>query len=131
MRKRGFSLVELMLVVAILGILASVVVLNLGKQHHTAMVGAAKADMSGLKQAIVQYKVDHGVYPTDLNVLYEGPDPYLDNPPPLDPWGFEYELQVVDGRIVILSYGADGAPGGEGDEADLDSRELLQRQRRS
>ena len=127
---RGFTLVELMLVVAILGLLATVVALSVDRNQDDAMRRLVVADMSTLKQALSSYKLDHGTYPQDLNALYEGTDPYLENPPPLDPWGFEYLLEQVDGRVVLVSYGADGAPGGEGIEADLDSRQLLRRQAR-
>ena len=132
-RRQGFTLVELMVVVAIIGMLAAVVTVNVMGQSHKASVGRVKADMATIKQAMNMFKTDCGRYPQQLNELWErpananrwGPEPYLDEYPPKDAWGNDYVYNYGSGRdFEIISYGADGAPGGTEENADLSSKTI-------
>jgi general secretion pathway protein G len=130
----GFTLIELMVVIVILGLLATVVALTVLPQQDKAMVGKAKADVALLEQAMEMYKLNNLTYPTSGDGLqalltppssltqpgrYQ-PDGYIKKLPN-DPWGKPY-LYANPGRrgpIDIYSLGADGAEGGEGDNADI------------
>ncbi len=125
--RAGFSLAELMVVIVIIGLLATAVVPKLMDRLGEANWGKAKSDISGINQALTQYAVNNGGYPDSLEALIT-PDSnnkrYLDlKAVPKDPWGNEYMYEPPmggeDPRIICL--GADGAPGGEGDNADRDS----------
>ncbi len=119
-------------------LLASVAFLSFGTQVDKARVTATKAELSFLHGAVHMYKLDTGQYPSEeggLLELVEAPEdivghrgPYLDQATvPLDAWGneFIYILDPDDGKpFVIISYGADGEEGGEGDSADLWSTDL-------
>ena len=130
----GFTLVELMVVVVILGLLATVVMINVLPSQDRAMREKAKADISILEQALDTYRLENLAYPTTeqgLRALVEPPaglsrpDPYRHGgyirPPPEDPWGnpYQYANPGRQGRYDVYSFGADGAPGGEGDGADI------------
>jgi general secretion pathway protein G len=132
-RRQGFTLVELMVVVAIIGMLAAVVTVNVMSQGTKARVERVKADMSSIKNAMNLFKVDVGRYPQQLSELWErpanankwGPDPYLQETPPKDPWGNDYVYNYTSGRdFEIISYGADGAPGGTEENSDLSSKTI-------
>lgn len=133
-RKAGFSLLELMVVLVIIGLLATIVVINVLPSQDRAMVEKARADIATLDQAIELYRVEMLVYPsTDqgLEALVEAPaDPRLAaryreggyiRRLPNDPWGNSYlYLQPGEhGQYDIYSLGADGRPGGEGQDADI------------
>jgi general secretion pathway protein G len=134
MRKnRAFTLIELMVVILILAILAALVVPNVLNKTGAAKVGKAKADLAMLRDAIDLFRVDCDRYPTTqegLDALRNQPSgatgwhgPYLNKDLGTDPWNNPYVYQTPgpnghDGYIVE-SYGADGAPGGEGDNADI------------
>lgn len=136
---RGFTLIEIMVVIAILGIMAAVVVPKLVGHTDTAKVSAAKQDISNIKQALILYKLDNGRYPTTeqgLQALVTRPtsgpaakgwkiDGYLEKIPN-DPWGnpYQYLNPGVHGEYDVFSYGADGQPGGEGPNADIGSWDL-------
>ncbi len=130
----GFTLIELMVVIVILGLLATIVALTVLPQQDKAMVGKAKADVALLEQAVEMYKLNNLTYPTSgdgLQALVTPPSS-LTQPGryqpggyikklPNDPWGKPY-LYANPGRrgaIDIYSLGADGAEGGEGDNADV------------
>ncbi len=132
-RQRGFSLIEIMVVVVIMGILAALVVPNLLDRPDQARVVAARQDISSLMQALKLYRLDNGRYPTNeqgLRALSERPTTgnvnnwrsYLDRLPN-DPWGapYQYLNPGVKGEIDVFSLGADGQPGGEGTDADIGS----------
>lgn len=130
--QRGFSLIEIMVVVVILGILASIVVPKIISRPDEARVVKAKQDILTVQNALDLYKLDNGIYPsTDqgLQALVEKPT----TPPiprdwkkylkslPTDPWGREYLYlnPGQHGEIDIFTYGAEGQPGGTGINAEI------------
>ena len=132
-RKRaGFTLVELMVVIVIIGLLATVVAINVLPSQDKAMVGKARADISVLEQAIETYRLDNLVFPDDLQALVSAPAG-LARPEryrqggyvrrlPEDPWGNPYQYRrpsAHGGQFDVYSLGADGREGGEGNDADL------------
>ncbi|MBT8426890.1 MAG: type II secretion system major pseudopilin GspG [Erythrobacter sp.] len=138
-RKNGFTLVELMVVIVIIGLLGTVVVINVLPSLDRANVTKAQTDISTLEQALEMYRLDNMAYPSAADGLEA-----LVNPPaglaqsaryrqggyiktlPNDPWGrpYQYSMPGRDGSAYeIVSLGADGAPGGEGDAADISSND--------
>lgn len=138
-RSRGFTLIEIMVVVVIMGILAALVVPKLMGRTDDARIIAAKQDIASLMQALKLYKLDNQRYPTTeqgLQALVQkpstGPTPpnwktggYLDKLPK-DPWGnpYQYLSPGVKGEVDVFSLGADGQPGGSGVDADIGSWDL-------
>jgi general secretion pathway protein G len=132
MKKSGFTLIEVLVVVAILGILAALIVPRLMERPDEAKRVAAKADVNALVGALKIYRLDNGFYPsTDqgLAALVQKPTTnpapgnwkqYLDRLPN-DPWGTSYQYlnPGVRGEIDVFSLGADHARGGEGNAADI------------
>jgi general secretion pathway protein G len=115
----GFSLVELMVVIVIIGLLATIVIINVMPAADRAARTKARADIAAIEQALDIYKLDHLAYPSadeGLQVLVGGR--YIRRLPN-DPWGHPYRYSVSDGRPQILSWGADGREGGSGDDADI------------
>ena len=140
-RARGFTLIEIMVVVTILGILAALIVPRVVGRTDDARVAAARQDISQLMQALKLYRLDNGRYPTSeqgLRALVEKPaiDPlptswkaggYLDaTSVRKDPWGNDYQYlnPGLHGEVDVLSFGRDGQPGGEGPDADIGSWSL-------
>ena len=133
---RGFTLLELMVVIVIIGVLAVLIAPSVLRRVGEAKVTAAKADLSTLMNQLKIYKLDNGRYPsTDqgLQALVARPTTgsipgnwksYLDKLPD-DPWHhpYQYANPGVHGEVDVFSYGADGQPGGEGDDADIGSWE--------
>jgi general secretion pathway protein G len=131
---RGFTLIEVMVVVAILGILAAIVIPRIMDRPDEARVIKAKQDIRAMESAFQLYRLDNFAYPTTdqgLEALVSkpsgSPEPknwkaggYLERLPK-DPWGNEYQFLSpgVRGQIDIFSYGADGSPEGEGVNADI------------
>ena len=133
-RQRGFTLIELMVVLAIIGVLAALIVPNVLGREDDARITAARTDVGNLMQALKLYKLDNQRFPTTeqgLNALILKPTtepvpgnwkPYLDKLPS-DPWGrpYQYLSPGLKGEVDVLSFGADGQAGGEGNNADLGS----------
>ncbi|MGB3706570.1 type II secretion system major pseudopilin GspG [Castellaniella sp.] len=124
--ERGFSLIEIMVVVVIMGILAALVVPNVMDRPDQARTIAARQDVASIQQALKLYRLDHGRYPTveqGLDILAGGPagkSRYMDRVP-RDPWGapYQYLNPGVRGEVDVFSLGADGKPGGEGVDAEI------------
>ncbi|HID8536125.1 TPA: type II secretion system major pseudopilin GspG [Stenotrophomonas maltophilia] len=135
-RQQGFSLIEIMVVVVIIGILAALIVPRLMDRPDQARVVAARQDIAALMQALKLFKLDNGRYPSaeqGLQVLVKPPQgsgampitPYLDRLPN-DPWGHPYQYQIpgTHGDIDVFSLGADSKPGGDAGNADIGSWQL-------
>ena len=127
----GFTLLELLVVVAIIGLLAGYVAPRYFSQLGKSEAGVARAQIDALEKALDQYRLDTGRYPTTeqgLNALVVKPanepkwnGPYLRKGLPADPWGNAYLYKIPGQRneFDIVSYGKDGQPGGAGDAADI------------
>ncbi|EKT4098619.1 TPA: type II secretion system major pseudopilin GspG [Stenotrophomonas maltophilia] len=135
-RQQGFSLIEIMVVVVIIGILAALIVPRLMDRPDQARVVAARQDIAALMQALKLFKLDNGRYPSaeqGLQALVKPPQgggampvtPYLDRLPN-DPWGHPYQYQIpgTHGDIDVFSLGADSKPGGDAGNADIGSWQL-------
>ncbi|MBI3715707.1 MAG: type II secretion system major pseudopilin GspG [Betaproteobacteria bacterium] len=138
-RSKGFTLIEVMIVVVILAILAAIVVPKILDRPDQARTIAAKNDIAVLQTALKLYRLDNGFYPsTDqgLGALVVKPTTtplpmnwksggYIERMPN-DPWGhpYQYLSPGLKGEIDIFSFGADGLPGGEGNNADIGSWNL-------
>ena len=135
----GFTLVELMVVIVIIGLLATIVAINVIPATDTARVEKAKADIATIEQALEQYRLDNLTYPAGSDGLQAllSPPASLTQPQryrrggyvkklPDDPWGRAYVYTVPGrkGAFDISSLGADGQPGGEAENADIFSSEL-------
>jgi general secretion pathway protein G len=127
----GFTLLELLVVLVIIGLLASYVGPKYFAQIGKSEVTVARAQIDSLAKAVETFRLDVGRYPSaeeGLGALSTRPDnasgwngPYLKKAVPLDPWQrpFVYALTIPSGDFSIISYGKDGKPGGIGDNADL------------
>lgn len=138
-KARGFTLIEVMVVVVIMGILAALIVPKLMGRTDDARIMAAKQDIATLMQALKLYKLDNQRYPTTEQGLQAlvakptvGPSAngwktggYVDKLPK-DPWGnpYQYLSPGIKGELDIFSYGADGQAGGTGNDANIGSWDL-------
>jgi general secretion pathway protein G len=130
---RGFTLLELLVVMVIIGLLAGYVGPKFFGQIGKSEVKAARAQIDALTKSLDQYRIDVGRYPgteQGLGVLVARPadepkwaGPYLSKAVPKDPWGNDYQYRSPGehGEYDLLSFGRDGRPGGEGEDADLTS----------
>jgi general secretion pathway protein G len=137
--QRGFTLIEIMVVVVIMGILAALVVPKLMGRADDARITAARQDISTLMQALKLYRLDNQRYPTTeqgLQALIARPTSgpaangwksggYIDKLPK-DPWGGQYQYMSpgIKGEVDVFSFGADGQPGGSGNDTDIGSWDL-------
>ena len=120
--RSGFTLIEVLLVVVIIGILAAVVVPRLGGRTKEAQNSAAKSSIAAIGLALDVYEVDNGAYPASLQALItKGGEqnwrgPYLKKAEiPLDPWGHEFAYSLKENGYEVKSFGPDGADGGGDD----------------
>ncbi|MCK8517031.1 type II secretion system major pseudopilin GspG [Methylonatrum kenyense] len=138
--QRGFTLIEVMVVVVILGILVAFAVPNIMDNPERARITKAEHDIRAIENALEMYRMDNFRYPTTdqgLRALVERPS----SPPeprnwksggymrslPSDPWGGEYQYRAPDNqgeRVRVYTYGADGRPGGEGENAEISNLDL-------
>ncbi len=117
----GFTLVELMVVIAIIAILATIVGVNVFQNIDTAGAGAAQAQIKNFKTAVVAYRLKNKKMPTSLQELL----PFMDATEiPKDPWGNDYQFKADGSDFEIVCYGADGSPGGTDINADISSKNL-------
>jgi len=139
LNQKGFTLIEIMVVVVILGILAGIVVPKLLDRPEEARRTKAVAQIKSLEEALALYKLDNGFFPTTEQTLQalvtkpevgRIPNRYRDGgyikKVPLDPWGTEYVFLSpgIHGDYDLISYGSDGEPGGEGNNADINNWEI-------
>ena len=131
---RGFTLIELMVVLVIIGVLGALIVPNVLDRADDARATAARTDVTNLMQALKLYRLDNQRYPTaeqGLQALIAKPTggpqpinwkPYLEKLPN-DPWGrpYQYLNPGIKGEVDVMSFGADGQSGGEGKNADIGS----------
>ena len=140
--RKGFTLIELMIVIVIIGILATLLIPRIMERPEEARRVKAKMDIKAIESALKLYKIDTGVYPTTeqgIMALIKKPETapiparwreggYLDgNTVPMDPWNnpYSYVSPTPEGKdYEILSYGRDGTPGGTGKDADISSTDL-------
>ena len=130
----GFTLLELLVVVVIIGLLAGFVAPRYFGQVGKSELAVAKAQIDALEKALDQYRLDTGHYPSSelgLKALVDRPTsepkwagPYLRKAVPLDPWGkpYVYKAPGEKGDFDLASYGKDGQPGGSGEAADISNR---------
>jgi len=133
----GFTLIEILIVVVILGILGAVVVPNILSRPDTARVQAAQTDLRALSQTLEIYRLDNFQYPSSeqgLESLVDRPSGFPEpknwNPEgylkklPTDPWGSPYLYEKTGSSYSLISLGADGQEGGEGFDADIRLNDL-------
>jgi len=130
-KEEGFTLIELMVVIVIIGLLTTIVVINVMPAQDKAMIQKAKTDVALLEQAVERYRLDNLAYPDEITALID-PPAGLARPEryarggyvkrlPEDPWGqaYQYAAPGKHGPFDVYSLGADGREGGEGEDADI------------
>jgi general secretion pathway protein G len=136
-KQAGFTLIEIMVVVVILGVLGALIVPNIIGAPDEARVTAAQSDIQAISNALELYRLDNSIYPSTeqgLEALVEqptgfpeprnwGPEPYLKKTP-VDPWDEPYYYFSEDRNFEVYSYGADRKEGGEGVDKDISSNDL-------
>jgi len=121
--RAGFTLVELLVVVAIIGILGTIAVQNITGHIASTRITAAESGVQSLKEACTSYNLKHKKFPTSLDQLTEGDDPILDSDKYLyDPWDTKYEMETKKNRVIIKSAGPDGQMGTEDDITTTDKK---------
>lgn len=128
-KRAGFTLIEIMVVVLIVGLLLGTVGPNIWNALFSSQAKIAENQIRSFHAALDNYRLEMGMkFPDTLDALLE-PHPMTGDPfiktIPLDPWQGDYAYELdADGKPVITSYGADGAPGGEGKDADITSESI-------
>ena len=124
--QQGFTLIEILVVMAIIAMLAVMVAPNIFNQQAGAQRDAALSQISSLEAALDTYRLDVGEYPDSLAGLIENDSgraawngPYLRRDVPMDPWQNDYVYESNGREFSLISYGPDGEQGGEGDDADI------------
>ena len=131
LQQKGFTLVEIMIVLAILGTLMALFAPKLTGSLHKAKARQAKIQIAQITSALQNYYVDCGNYPNDLKHLREapsdcpnwGPEPYAQKPIK-DPWGREFGYSLESDNYVVVCKGKDGKTGGSGYDKDISSEDL-------
>ena len=120
LKQRGFTLLELLVVIVIIGLLAGYVAPRYFSQVGKSEIQVARAQIDAFDKALDQYRLDKRRYPTSEEGL-EAIRPYLRKELPADPWGrpYVYRTPGQKGEFEIVSYGRDGKAGGSGDDADI------------
>jgi len=125
-KKRGFSLIELMVVITIIAMLAGGVALYLFGALEEARAARAKSDITKFGSALAMYKLKSGKYPETLEDLTKPlkgmKKGFVEDAIPKDPWDNDYVYQRTDSGYELKSLGADGQEGGEGEDADIDNK---------
>lgn len=119
--RAGFSLAEIMVVILIIGLLAGYVAPKLLSKVDAAKVQSAKQQMATLKDQVVAYRMERSEWPDELEQLTEENErgqSYMDKIP-TDPWNNPYAMEIEGGDVTIWCYGADGQPGGTGEDSDF------------
>lgn len=137
-RRSAFTLIELLVVILILAILAALILPRVYGRVGDAKRAKAASDIAALSNALNNFRLDCDRFPTadeGLEALRQAPGdlrgwrgPYIEKPIPPDPWGneyvYDYPGSTGDDSFFLISYGSDGAPGGEGDASDVGNEEL-------
>ena len=119
---RGMTLIEIMVVLVILGLIASAVVIAVFPQLQKARVDRTTLDIGNIDSALKLYNARKGKFPDTATGLKALVDMEILDKMPKDAWGNDYVYTLENGRPVVTSYGADGTPGGEGPNADISNR---------
>ncbi|RPH69133.1 MAG: type II secretion system protein GspG [Myxococcaceae bacterium] len=119
---RGMTLIEIMVVLVILGLIASAVVIAVFPQLQKARVDRTTLDIGNIDSGLKLYNARKGKFPDTATGLKALVDMEILDKMPKDAWGNDYVYTLESGRPVVTSYGADGVPGGEGSDADITNR---------